>query len=646
MAITKIGTPELFDFSATNTALQLPTGDTASRPSAPSAGEWRFNSQLKYVEYWDGGAWRQIDTEAPAVLVSNENFNVNTYFGNGATQTIDAKFNEAANYNGGSSYINIPNHPFDYTTMTFSAWLNPSVDNNFMYIFQNSLYHQSLGGSIGWYVRRNSGGALQARGFSSASLGAAEFDVTSASGLIPLNTWTNVVCVLTPTSFNIYINGNSTAVASATFSNAIRYSSGSYNVAVYLGVNYYFYGSFLYEAYWEGGMDQVRIFNTALTDAQVEDLYTDETTTTAATLDFPAGAGCQAAYQLDGNANDISTNYNGTTQNIGYTGLLFQPDLVWNKVTSTTGDHNLTDSVRGAQKALNPNLPSAEGNQSPLGITFLSNGFTAIDNSGGGASVNGSGKTYVAWAWKAGGAPTATNSEAAGDAPTPDSVMINGVSSTTALAGATPATNISANTGVGFSIVKYTGPASNSTIAHELGVTPSIIIQKPTSSGDWYVYIAPGIIDATSNYYYLVLNSDGTKGTTSSAAPTTTTFNAAGSGAHIAYCFADIAGYQKIGSYPGTGNAGIVVEVGFTPSFLLVKRTDSGGTSGARGWFLLDNKRNTSNPRNTSLEVQGNYQDNTLSSISFDFDATSFKVNGTNYQVNESGGNYLYLAIA
>ena len=42
MAITKTGTPELFDFSSLNTALQLPTGPTSGtggRPSNPSTGE-------------------------------------------------------------------------------------------------------------------------------------------------------------------------------------------------------------------------------------------------------------------------------------------------------------------------------------------------------------------------------------------------------------------------------------------------------------------------------------------------------------------------------------------------------------------------------------------------------------------------------
>jgi hypothetical protein len=64
MAITKIGTPELFDFSSLNTALKLPTGNTASRPSGPSTGEWRFNTDTKYVEFYDGTRWVSINTEA------------------------------------------------------------------------------------------------------------------------------------------------------------------------------------------------------------------------------------------------------------------------------------------------------------------------------------------------------------------------------------------------------------------------------------------------------------------------------------------------------------------------------------------------------------------------------------------------------
>lgn len=89
MATTKITTPELFDFSDLNTALQLPSGDTASRPTSPSGGEWRFNTELKYVEYYDTSKakWYQIDTEAMAVVPA-DNFQTTIYTGNSTARSI------------------------------------------------------------------------------------------------------------------------------------------------------------------------------------------------------------------------------------------------------------------------------------------------------------------------------------------------------------------------------------------------------------------------------------------------------------------------------------------------------------------------------------------------------------------------------
>jgi hypothetical protein len=101
MAITKITTPELFDFSATNTALQLPTGTTLQRPTNAIAGEWRYNTDEKYVEFYDGttpydaAKWFQIDTEATANSddFPGQNFQTVIYSGNGSTQAItDAGF--------------------------------------------------------------------------------------------------------------------------------------------------------------------------------------------------------------------------------------------------------------------------------------------------------------------------------------------------------------------------------------------------------------------------------------------------------------------------------------------------------------------------------------------------------------------------
>ena len=87
MATTKITNPELFDLGSLNTALKLPSGTTAERPTSPSTGEWRYNTDNNLIEYYDGGAWRELQDEA-IPPVPSENFNTVIYTGNGTSQLI------------------------------------------------------------------------------------------------------------------------------------------------------------------------------------------------------------------------------------------------------------------------------------------------------------------------------------------------------------------------------------------------------------------------------------------------------------------------------------------------------------------------------------------------------------------------------
>ena len=82
MATTKITNPELFDLASLNTALQLPSGTTAQRPTSPSTGEWRYNTTTNLVEYYDGGAWRDLQSEN-IPPVASENFATVTWTGDG-----------------------------------------------------------------------------------------------------------------------------------------------------------------------------------------------------------------------------------------------------------------------------------------------------------------------------------------------------------------------------------------------------------------------------------------------------------------------------------------------------------------------------------------------------------------------------------
>jgi hypothetical protein len=87
MATTKITSPDLFNLESLNSALKLPSGTTAERPTSPSTGEWRYNTTTNLVEFYDGGAWRDLQSEDIPPIPS-ENFNTVLYTGTGSAQSI------------------------------------------------------------------------------------------------------------------------------------------------------------------------------------------------------------------------------------------------------------------------------------------------------------------------------------------------------------------------------------------------------------------------------------------------------------------------------------------------------------------------------------------------------------------------------
>ena len=641
MAITKIGTPELFDFSATNTALQLPTGDTASRPAAPSAGEWRFNTDKKYVEFWDGGAWRQIDTEAlpNPVDFPSQNFNVSTYFGNGSSQTIDAKFNEAANFNGSSSKIVLPSYgtTFD-NNFSVSLWFNiNTIPSSGIISFITAQADNYF-----YCFLRDSDKKIETR----VEIGGTGHVVKSSTTFSNNSGWYQVSVTKSSTAgLKLYVNG-SLENSDATATGNVNSETSTSLLGAYGNTQYYL----------NGKIDQVRIFNTVLTDAQAEDLYTDETTTTAATLNFPAGAGCVAAYQLDGDASDVGGTYGGVTTDIGYTGLKFQADLIWIKARKAASDHTLTDSVRGVQQLLSPNTDALEGNQSPNGMTnFGANSFSVTDVSTGGAGVNGpagganSGTPpgYVAWCFKGGGAPNTDN--IGGSSPTPDSIMVDGSAYTTTLTGTIFPKRATANTAAGFSIINYDGSGiSNGTLNHFLSAAPELYIWKRISSNSAWSVAGKDI----NNYQgYIELNDSGIVNPDSTQqAPTSSLikFNTSspaynGTGQEwMLYVFHSVSGYQKIGSYTGNGGVNTIsTEVtsgdgGFEPAWIMYKAIDSSN----KWWVIRDNKRG----RDKRLYANEGQAENSDSNLVFL--TNGFQLQDGDSYMNGPGVNYIYLAIA
>jgi hypothetical protein len=278
-----------------------------------------------------------------------------------------------------------------------------------------------------------------------------------------------------------------------------------------------------------------------------------------------------------------------------------QPDLVWLKLRDSVGANNLFDSVRGATKRLISNATNAEDTIS--GVTsFDSSGFTL-----GSVAGNTSGFNYVAWQWKEG----ATQ---------------------------------------GFDIVTYTGNGANRTIAHNLGVAPSMMIVKNRTDGttNWRVWHS-----ALAGTEFLELNTTTAKTTGvtqwNSTTPTSTNFSLGvatatnGSGDNfVNYLFAAVAGFSAFGSYTGNGSAdGPFVFCGFRPKWIMIKRTDSATSA---NWLLIDTSRNPSN--NANLFLLANSSDADGTNNEFDILSNGFKCRFVGGNSNISAATYIFAAFA
>ena len=321
----------------------------------------------------------------------------------------------------------------------------------------------------------------------------------------------------------------------------------------------------------------------------------------------------------------------------------FQPELVWIKARDTSSNwHNLFDSVRGVSKRIYSNADNAQGTDSDPDnslVAFTSDGFT-VDDSSGASDLNSSSHNYVAWNWLAGTAPTADNSSSAGAAPTAGSVKIDGSNFTGNLAGSIAATRISANTTSGFSIVTYPGGAG--TVAHGLGVAPNIVMQKKyDATSDWLTYI--DAVDGSADYMRLNTTAAAAAADPETLATSTVFSSLTGTNNVVAYCFAEVEGFSRIGFYEGdNADDGPFVYTGFTPAYLLVKYADNADES----WWLLSNKLDTYNP--TGIVGWAN-----LASAFYDYgEMVDFLSNGFKIQENNGGingyspGTYTFMAFA
>jgi len=266
----------------------------------------------------------------------------------------------------------------------------------------------------------------------------------------------------------------------------------------------------------------------------------------------------------------------------------------------------LYDTARGVLNKLSTNLTDPQGTNANTVTAFNTDGFSlGTDTSTG--RINQTGDTYASWTFR--------------------------------------------KQPKFFDVVTYTGNgASNRQITHNLGSVPGCIIIKCTSTtSDWPVYHRSladteiillnstaakqtddlfGNVDPTSAYF--VVNGTDTK------------INASGA-TYVAYLFAHNAGGfgtsgadNVISCGSCTGGGGTIVNLGYEPQWLLIKRTNS-----AQNWFLMDNMRGLdSNQGDMALSPNLSNAEPTAAS-NFNITSTGF----VNAGLGTTSDTYIYIAI-
>jgi hypothetical protein len=305
---------------------------------------------------------------------------------------------------------------------------------------------------------------------------------------------------------------------------------------------------------------------------------------------------------------------NGSTQTItNGINLADEGGLVWLKSRTNAYSSRLYDTERGATESLASDETGAELTLSTGLTSFNADGFSL----GSHASSNASSATHASWTFRK--APKF------------------------------------------FDVVTFSASGDSSlTVSHNLGSTPGCILLKRLDGGtqDWYVYHR-----STGASSYANLNTSDAFQTSTNVwggvSPTDTDFTVSyfvgnsGPADYVAYLFAHNDGdgefgesgdqdIIKCGSYTGTGAAGLEIDLGFEPQWLLVKAsTISGGY-----WSIYDNMRGLPvGSADSRLHPNRADAENTTFGDLVTLLPNGFSPSSGSNQINQSGDTYIYIAI-
>jgi hypothetical protein len=168
----------------------------------------------------------------------------------GASWTATGKYGSALSFNGSSSIVNVADaSSLDLTTgMTLEAWVNPSASSGY-----RTVVMKDIPGELSYALYGSDGSRPNAWGrVGSTSTG------VLGTGAVPLNVWTHLAVTYNGSSLVLYVNGSQAATK------ALSGSLVTSNSPLHIG------GNAVWGEYFAGLIDDVRVYNRALSASEIQ----------------------------------------------------------------------------------------------------------------------------------------------------------------------------------------------------------------------------------------------------------------------------------------------------------------------------------------------------------------------------------------
>jgi len=235
------------------------------------------------VGYWtfDGA-----DTTSTTVADKSSSARNGTLSGATKPNPIIGKIGQGMNFNGSTSYINVAGFTQWYQLpLSYGAWikLNATPAGDRYAIYKSGEFYLRIGATSVGCKEDNSGQA----------------ETVKTVTLVP-GQWYHIFCSLSSGSKKIYING---ADSSATVGG---FGPSPYGETLKIGGEPDYYGIF------NGQMDEVRIYNVALSDSEITELYQQGQTKINSSQTNKLTSGLVVYYTMDGQDTTWTDASSGT----------------------------------------------------------------------------------------------------------------------------------------------------------------------------------------------------------------------------------------------------------------------------------------------------------------------------------------------